>query len=79
MPSKQIFSSIKFSSTILEKRIRELAFLNKGIAIKLTDNTSKKVKEFLDTDSSTKMNLKGIHTTASVKKLIEEAGGSVEV
>ena len=47
MPSKQIFSSIKFSSTILEKRIRELAFLNKGIAIKLTDNTSKKVREFL--------------------------------
>ena len=29
LPSKQIFSSIKFSSSILEKRIRELAFLNK--------------------------------------------------
>ena len=47
LPSKQIFSSIKFSTTILEKRIRELAFLNKGIAIKLIDNTSKKIKEFL--------------------------------
>ncbi len=47
LPSKQIFSSIKFSSTILEKRIRELAFLNKGIGIKLIDNTSKKTKEFL--------------------------------
>ena len=47
LPSKQIFSSIKFSTTILEKRIRELAFLNKGIAIKLIDNTSKKPKEFL--------------------------------
>ena len=44
MPSKQIFSSIKFSSSILEKRIRELAFLNKGIGIKLVDNTSKKNK-----------------------------------
>ena len=28
------------------KRIRELAFLNKGISIKLVDNTSKKSKEY---------------------------------
>ena len=47
LPSKEIFSSIKFSSTILEKRIRELAFLNKGIAIKLFDKSSKKSKEIL--------------------------------
>ena len=47
LPSKKIFSSIKFSTTILEKRIRELAFLNKGIAVKLTDKTSKNPKEFL--------------------------------
>ena len=47
LPSKQIFSSTKFSASILEKRIRELAFLNKGIAIKLIDNTLKKPKEFL--------------------------------
>ena len=47
LPSKQIFSSTKFSSSILEKRIRELAFLNKGISIKLIDKTSKKPKEFL--------------------------------
>ena len=47
LPSRQIFSSIKFSAATLEKRIRELAFLNKGIAIKLVDNTSKKPKEFL--------------------------------
>ena len=46
LPSKKIFSSVKFSATILEKRIRELAFLNKGIAIKLVDKTSKKLKEF---------------------------------
>ena len=44
LPSKKIFSSVKFSTTILEKRIRELAFLNKGIAVKLVDNTSKKPK-----------------------------------
>ena len=47
LPSKQIFSSVKFSTSILEKRIRELAFLNKGIAIRLVDNTLKKSKEFL--------------------------------
>ncbi len=46
LPSKEIFSSIKFSSNILEKRIRELAFLNKGISINLIDNTSKKAKEY---------------------------------
>ncbi len=47
LPSKQVFSSIKFSSTVLEKRIRELAFLNKGIQITLLDKTSKKEKEFV--------------------------------
>ena len=47
LPSKQIFSSTRFSTTTLEKRIRELAFLNRGISIKLVDNTSKKSKEFL--------------------------------
>ena len=45
LPSKEIFSSLKFSSTILEKRIRELAFLNKGISITLIDSLSKKAKE----------------------------------
>ena len=47
LPSKKIFSSTKFSSNILEKRIRELAFLNKGICIKLLDKTSKREKEFV--------------------------------
>ena len=47
LPSSQIFSSTKFSTTILEKRIRELAFLNKGISITLIDKTSKKPQEYL--------------------------------
>ncbi len=46
LPSKEVFSSIKFSSAILEKRIRELAFLNKGVCITLLDKTAKKEKEF---------------------------------
>ncbi len=45
LPSKEIFSSIKFSSNILTKRMRELAFLNKGIKISLIDSTFKKEKK----------------------------------
>ena len=45
LPSKEIFSSIKFSFSTLDKRIRELAFLNKGVSIKLIDNSLKKTKE----------------------------------
>ena len=42
MPSKEIFSSIKFSPNILIKRMRELAFLNKGIKIIFVDSSQKK-------------------------------------
>ncbi len=42
LPSKDVFSSIKFSSTTLIKRMRELAFLNRGIKILLSDYYSKK-------------------------------------
>ena len=44
LPSKEIFSSIKFSANILIKRMRELAFLNKGIKIIFTDASQKKEK-----------------------------------
>ena len=46
LPSKKIFSSIKFNSNIIQKRMRELAFLNKGITISvdnLMQKNSKKV------------------------------------
>ena len=44
MPSKEIFSSTKFSANILIKRMRELAFLNKGIKIIFIDSSLKKEK-----------------------------------
>ena len=44
LPSTEIFSSIKFSANILIKRMRELAFLNKGIKIVFTDASLKKEK-----------------------------------
>ena len=43
-PSKEVFSSIKFNFNIIQKRLRELAFLNKGIKITLCDKTLKKEK-----------------------------------
>ena len=42
LPSKEIFSSIKFSGSTLIQRMRELAFLNKGIKIIFTDSSLKK-------------------------------------
>ena len=44
LPSKEIFSSTKFSANIIIKRMRELAFLNKGIKIIFTDASLKKEK-----------------------------------
>jgi len=45
LPSKKIFSSIKFSPNIILKRMRELAFLNKGIKITISDLNTKKSKK----------------------------------
>ena len=44
LPSKEIFSSIKFSPNIIIKRMRELAFLNKGIKITINNLNDKKSK-----------------------------------
>jgi len=44
LPSKEVFSSIKFSTNIIIKRMRELAFLNKGIKITINDLNQKKEK-----------------------------------
>ena len=71
--TEQLRLSTLVSSGITEVNIESL------INADLIKNSTKKVKVFLDTESCTKMELKGIRTTASVKKLIEEAGGSVEI
>jgi len=39
LPSREIFSSTKFNSSIVQKRMRELAYLNKGLKISIVDNT----------------------------------------
>jgi DNA gyrase subunit B len=48
LPSKEVFSTTVFSSLILQKRMRELAFLNKSLTIKLLDKTGKKEKEYIN-------------------------------
>lgn len=46
MPDREIFQDITFSTDILTKRLREQAFLNKGIKIKLTDERTQESSEF---------------------------------
>ena len=43
-PSKETFKTIEFDFETLEHRIRELAFLNSGVRIHLTDNRSSEPK-----------------------------------
>jgi DNA gyrase subunit B len=41
-PSKEIFTSTEFQVSILEKRLKELAYLNRGLEINLTDERKTK-------------------------------------
>ncbi|MBU4304746.1 MAG: DNA topoisomerase (ATP-hydrolyzing) subunit B [Candidatus Omnitrophica bacterium] len=45
-PDREIFEITKFSFDILANRLRELAFLNKGLMIKLTDELAEKTMDF---------------------------------
>tara|TARA_B100001057_G_scaffold281039_1_gene281437 strand:+ start:415 stop:849 length:435 start_codon:yes stop_codon:yes gene_type:complete len=65
-------------STLVSSGITEVT-IDSLISADLIKNSTKQVKVFLDTDECPKIDLKGIKTTASVRKLIEQAGGSVEI
>ena len=69
LPSSKIFSNTDFKMVILEKRLRELAFLNKGLKIELKDERKEKgkssvfkfeggVKEFVQDLNKSKSKLK---------------------
>ena len=64
-------------STLVQSGISDVS-IESLMNADLIKNSTKKVKVFLDTDKCSKMNLKGIKTSLSVKKAIEDAGGSVE-
>ena len=46
-PDAQIFESVEYSFEILSQRLRELAFLNAGVTITITDERDGKQHEFL--------------------------------
>lgn len=92
LPSKDIFTSTKFSFSIIQKRMRELAFLNKGIQISLNDLTQKKSKninfkfdggiiEFVEFLDEQRENLKNKNDNNLFRKpiYIEGAKNNVEV
>lgn len=41
LPDKRVFETIEMNSEVVAKRLRELAYLNKGVTFKLTDNRLK--------------------------------------
>ncbi len=45
-PDNQIFETVNFSFDILSQRLRELAFLNKGLSISIEDERSEKRHDF---------------------------------
>ena len=45
LPDDEIFPVIDFDHDVLEKRLRELAFLNQGITIRLTDERGDEVRD----------------------------------
>ncbi len=45
-PDPEIFETIEFSYEVLSKRLRELAFLNRGLRITVTDERTVKKQEF---------------------------------
>jgi DNA gyrase subunit B len=77
-PDPQIFHAATFDFDTLENRLRELAFLNKGLSIKLTDKRSGKeeiyayaggVAEFVEYLNRTE---EPAHKTIYVEKLLDD-------
>ena len=48
-PDEQIFSTLEFDYKFLENRFREIAFLNAGLKISLSDENKNKSEEFFST------------------------------
>ena len=68
--------SLRLSELLSIKK--EKIDMNALYETKLINKSIKKVKVFRDTEECTKIALKGIAVTSSVRALIEKSGGSVE-
>lgn len=93
-PDSEIFDEVVFDFEILAQRLRELAFLNKGIYIKLTDKRDEKeevfhyeggIKSFVSYLNRNKMSLheepiyvEGIKDTVSVEVSLQYNDGYTE-
>ena len=92
LPSKEVFSFVKFSFTTIQKRMRELAFLNKGVKITINDLSQKKkistefkydggILEFVNFLDNKKEKLKNKNNNDLFKKpiLIEGKKNNLEI
>ncbi len=87
LPDIEIFPVITFDHDVLEKRLRELAFLNKGIAIRLTDERGEEPsdQEFFSSGGLGEFvaylnrSQKVIHTPVVLAGRDDERGVEVEV
>ena len=92
LPSKEVFSFVKFSFSTIQKRMRELAFLNKGVKITINDLSQKKknstefkydggILEFVNFLDNKKEKLKNKNNNDLFKKpiLIEGKKNNLEI
>ena len=76
LPSNKIFSNTNFNISILEKRLKELAYLNKGLKIELHDNRKEKAKNLVfEFNGGIKEFVKDLNKSKS--KIKNEDNGSV--
>ncbi len=87
LPSTETFTNVEFSFTTLEDRLRELAFLNSGVNIYLTDNRGEEekvshlhyeggIESFVEYLNRNKKAI--IKDTVSFSNFDEESGTTVE-
>ncbi len=69
LPDKEIFETVEFNYEILSQRLRELAFLNKGLRITITDRRDNKQDQFYYKDGLVSF-IK--HISRNKKKLFDE-------